>query len=236
MFSFKSLLQCTLAFGLLLSTQVQAKESVCNSKFGIQKQKNRTRLQDTMMGVQPTHQAKVADGFKAGNNGNDSGLLFESNELVQWGLGDILVVHPQELADQKAKGEINPMQLFIQHEKAPYNGPNDKNTKGGVYKVAGTSNDGVTCSKNPEDYSMHFFPGIISGSKYQPLQQGGVYCVRTRSGDKFALMKVVSICDDGIVVDYKYGKDSNVFAADESVSKSSSKGAPVETKKIEGAQ
>lgn len=236
MVSFKALLQCFLAFGLLLSLPAQASESVCNGQFGVQKQQKRTRLQDTMMGVQPTHQAKMADGFLAGNNGNDSGILFESNELVQWGKGDLLAVHPQELAEQKAKGEKNPMQFFVQYEQAPYNGPNDKGTRGGIYKVTAPEKDGITCSKRAEDYSLHFFPGIIDGrQKYQALQQGGVYCVRTRDGDKYALIKVVSLCDDGVVIDYNYGKDSNVFAVDDKIAKSSSKSAPVDSKKQSGA-
>src|SRR5207253_3889520 len=102
-------------------------EAAChNAHFTVQKQAQRTRLQDTMLGVQPTHQAKVADGFLAGNNGDNSGLLFESNKLVPWGKGDLLVLHPQESAEQKTKGEFNPMQLFIQFDAAPFNGENDK--------------------------------------------------------------------------------------------------------------
>lgn len=209
MTTYKIAAQCVSVLFVFSSFQAQADDAICNNANAvIHKLKDKALVYDSMMGVSPTYQATLADGFLYGD---DSGLLFNENKIVSWGKGDALVIHPQESPEQKAKGEKNPLKFFIQHDEVPYNGPNDKGTKGGIYKVEAkdlkSNKKDISCSKEDSAYAKHFFP---AGDKSGPAL-GDVYCVRTRSGNGYALIKVANICTNGLVFNYKYNGASNVF-------------------------
>lgn len=206
---------------LFASVNAGAADAICNNAHSaIRKLTDKDYLHDTMMGVKPTYEAQVADGFLYGN---EAGLLFKKNKIVSWGAGDLLVIHPQESEEQKKNSQKNPLKFFVQYDKAPYNGQNDKGTQGGIYKVNPqadkSDSSGVTCSKEASDYAYHFFP---SGGEAPAV--GDVYCVRTRSGKGYALIKVTNICESGLVFAYKYNGASNEFAGEKETTLSQQKG------------
>ncbi|HEY8272447.1 MAG TPA: hypothetical protein VIG33_16260 [Pseudobdellovibrionaceae bacterium] len=197
------------ALCLLASFNARAADAICDStNFETQKLTNKDRSHQTMMGVRPTYSAKLGEGF---SHSDKSGLLLKENKIVPWGAGDILSVRPQNSDEQTKKGIVKPVKFFVQYDRPPYNNVNDKRTKGGIYKVdskvQNTDGTGVSCSTEPNDYAYHYFPDADEKS----LVVGSVYCVRTRSGNEYTLIRVTHICDNGVVFDYKYNGDSNVF-------------------------
>ena len=203
-------------FCLVAPWSARAEDAICsNAKSMIQKLSDKDRSSaNSMMGVKPAYQAKVADGFLYGG---ESGILFEENQIKPWGHGDLLVMRSPSTPEQNQKGEKNPLKIFVQFAEAPYNNTNDKGTKGGIHKIEAAADSGVICPTRdalPNDkkpgYVHHFFP---KGEKESP-QVGDIYCVRTRNGENYALMKVTNVCEDGLVFDYKSNGKSNVFMAD----------------------
>lgn len=215
---FKVALQHCSVLTVLISFQAMAEEAICrNANSAIQQLSDKDRsAANLMMGVRPTFQAKVAEGFLYGN---ESGMSFTANKIVPWGDGDLLVIHPKESDAQIARGEANPTKFFIQYDEAPYNGPKDKGTSGGIYKVnskdATGGKNGVECSRNALTYAHHFFPKEDPSTRKEVAPEvGDVYCVRTRSGDNYALIKVTSVCNNGVIFDYKFNGESNFFSAE----------------------
>lgn len=198
---------------VLFSTlQAHADDAICNNvNFEIHKLSDPDRIHaNSVKGVNLTYEAALADGFLYGDK---SGISFKENKMTAWGRGDLLVIHPSESKEQVQRGEKNPTKFFIQYDEAPYNGPNDKGTKGGIYKVQNLedgSETGVVCSKEASSYEHHFFPSSESSPEV-----GAVYCVRTRDGKGYALMRVSNVCSNGVIFSYKYNGTSNAFKGDE---------------------
>jgi hypothetical protein len=194
---------------MFATVQAHADDAICNNATAVvHKLNDKALVYNTMAGVSPTYQATIAEGFLYGDQ---SGMVFKDNKSVPWGAGDLLVIHAQESDEQVAKGQKNPIKFFIQFDEAPYNGPNDKGTKGGIYKVQAndmnSNKPGVTCSKEGAAYAKHFFPKADAAG---PIA-GDMYCVRTRSGENYALIKVVNVCSSGVVFNYKFNGKSNEF-------------------------
>lgn len=109
---------------------------------------------EPMLGVKPTHRARLVDGF---TDARSSGIIFEKNQIVEWGQGDLLVARPGSDKGEEKK----PVLLFIQRDEKPYNGPNDKGTMGGITRATPSKfadKPGVICSGNDNDYEYHWFP------------------------------------------------------------------------------
>ncbi|MGZ3806068.1 MAG: hypothetical protein ACXVB4_17770 [Pseudobdellovibrionaceae bacterium] len=194
---------------LIGSFNARADDAICNNANSeIRKLSDNDSLQDTMMGVSPTYQATVADGFLYYGK---SGLSFKKNKIVPWGAGDLLVMHPKESDEQIKKGEKNPTKFFIQYDEDPYNGVNDKGTKGGIYKLdpkdQKADSPTISCPTDGNKYVHHFFPKKGDAA---PVA-GDIYCVRTRTGKEYSLIKVINVCGNGVVFDYKYNRKSNSF-------------------------
>lgn len=205
-----------------------ADQPVCREiADGIQKFANAGAGQSEMNGVTPTHEAMVANGFVYADQ---AGLLFNGNgaderspelavpRIVAWGKGDILVARVPESDEQKARGEKSPLKFFIQFNQAPYNGPNDLGTAGGIYKVRTQDivndglNYGVQCSA--DRYQYHYFPKADPATGQNPAPAiGDVYCLKTRSGTGYALLQVTDVCNQAVVLNFKYNGSSSFFKA-----------------------
>jgi hypothetical protein len=207
--------------GLFLSSQTHADSPLCAAGSAAWRTLTQIERNEKVIGqVQPTHQVKLLNGFDHFSTANfrfddrANPMALNAVEAVPvitpWATGDIGVVRLKESEEQVKKGERNPIQLFVQKDIAPYQGENDKGTDGGIYKVSDYNGQGVQCPTEPFAYEYHQYPK--QESKANELQLNGVYCVRTRDGKRFALMKIEALCDQAVVFAYIYGGASSYFA------------------------
>jgi hypothetical protein len=217
MTTFKKTFQYFSVLCLLVSVQAHAeKPGICSNAISeIKKLTDPDRVAaNSMMGVRPTYMAHLADGFK---HGEQSGLIFKDADtkepkVVAHGKGDILVMRPPN----------GPMKFFIQYDEAPYNGENDKGTKGGIYKVdlpadQAQAKPAIICPKNPKLYAHHYFPAFIpkvEGEQDKDPQVGDTYCVRSRDGKEYSLIRLTDVCENGLVFDFKHNGQSSFFKKD----------------------
>ena len=179
------------------------------------------RLTKRVGNVSMSHQVKIRNGWA---QYGESALVFDKRPeaerlkgpaepiIVPWGKGDLLSAKSPESDEQKAKGELNDMKLFLQMAgQQDFNGPNDVDTQSGIHKVTNyDSIGGVLCSSRKADYSFHWFPATDE----EKLKVGDSYCVRTRDGKNYALITVDASCEDGLVFSYRYNGESPKFSAD----------------------
>lgn len=120
----------------------------------------------------------LRDGFRFFNQ---SGYQFSTGSIVAWNAAsaDILAVTPKGQPTTK---------LFIPYDAEDYKNPNwDKDAAAGIQRVSGTQLSKVR--ECPVDgYKHHWFAP----------EKGGLYCVRTRSGKHFAVIRVDTVDDDRI--------------------------------------
>ncbi len=136
--------------------------------------------------------AILRDGFQAHGA---SGFQFSSATVVAWDsrLADILAARKEGSAKTG---------FFLPYDSTPYRNPDlDRNAAAGIRKVSAAGlEDAGECPTG--GYAHHWF---------QP-EVAAVYCVRTRSGSTYALIRVDAIDDDRIVIDYLYQPNgSNKF-------------------------
>jgi hypothetical protein len=210
MFAFKKTLRFVSVLCLFASVQAHAEDPMCRGALSAIQQLG-AQDNESMMKVTAEWQVKLADGFI--DNGH-SGILFRENTIVGNGTGDMHIMRPLPNDEQKALGQVNPIRLFIPFDSVDY--PGEKGTVGGAYKVALSDTDqvktpGVICSNKALSYGHHWFPGFEDDTKGP--QVGDVYCVRTRNGQNYALVKLTNICEKGLVFDYKFNGPNPYFPA-----------------------
>lgn len=136
--------------------------------------------------------AIIRDGFVAYQQ---SGFRFSSTSVVSWDseAADILAAKPPGAA---LTG------FFLPYDSAPYKHAKlDRNAASGIRKVSGESLESI--KECPSGGYMHHW--------FQP-QLNAVYCVRTRSGRAYAVIRVDSLDEDRIGFDFLYQPDgSNRF-------------------------
>jgi S1-C subfamily serine protease len=112
-------------------------------------------------------------------NYGQSGFSFARDLVVAWDSpdADLLVA----TADRSGSA-----QFFVPYDVPPYTAPQDARAHGGIRSV--NAGESIDMSCPPLDYQFHWFPA----------QQGGTYCVRLRSGAKFAWIKVTGVFKDRI--------------------------------------
>ena len=114
-----------------------------------------------------------------------SGFSFTRNSLVPWNSpdGDIRAMRDK----QKDKLAI----FFLPYDAPPYAQPADAGARSGIYSLGSVPLD--TPSLCPTSgYSYHWIAP----------KQGETYCVRTRSGQNFAKIQVLSVFEDRISFDW----------------------------------
>jgi hypothetical protein len=111
-----------------------------------------------------------------------SGYSFFNRENVPWNApnADILVA----TIDQTNRTGI---QFFLPFDVPPYNAQQDSHASSGIRQATRPFDDLKTCPSSAE-YEHHWFLP----------QLDGVYCVRTRNGDRFVKIKVETISKDKI--------------------------------------
>ncbi|MCP1561081.1 hypothetical protein M2440_000260 [Methylorubrum extorquens] len=138
-----------------------------------------------------THNAIQAGGsaivFDGWTNYNRSGFSFSKAKVVAWDSpdADLLVAKADRTTDKK-------LSFFIPNSSDPYNGPRDQEAKGGV--IAMKEDDLNKIVRCPEaGYKAHWQDAVI----------GATYCLRLRSGDRFAKVKVQSADENRLVFDWE---------------------------------
>ena len=134
----------------------------------------------------------IRDGFVAYEK---SGFRFSSASVVSWDSeqADILAAKPP---GAKVTG------LFLPYDLGAYKHPRlDRNATSGIVKINGATLESVrSCPSG--GYSHHWF---------QP-QPNTMYCIRTRSGKAYALIRIDALDEDRVSFDYLYQPDgSNNF-------------------------
>jgi hypothetical protein len=124
------------------------------------------------------------DGF---TNYDRSGFVFRSGEIVSWGAG---VADIGALREQN--GQV--MNFFLPYEGEIYKHPTlDRGATGGIVEVNAKSlDDHVDCPSS--GYKYHWFVPA----------KGHFYCVRTRSGQEFAVIRVEAMDVDRIGVEFVF--------------------------------
>ncbi len=149
------------------------------------------------------HITKLTSGW---DNRIKSSLIFESGQVVDWGLGDVLALHSKE--DQSLSmfipnSEPNPLTKKCDYSDYGKNTCTDE--RGGYLKVAPSSlmSGDFTC---PEDgYS----------SAWLKPEVGATYCIRSRYEKKYALMQIRALCKEtnSIVFQWTKSRDRTFHAS-----------------------
>lgn len=137
----------------------------------------------------PSGQTTIFDGF---TNYGESGFRFNSNSIVAWdsNAADILAAKVES---------SSPMSFFLQYDAPPYNNPDiDKDARSGIIGMSQTELEQV--SECPESgYQYHW----VTASS------GEVYCVRTRGGEHYAIIKLTDIGNSTLSFTWIYQPDGS---------------------------
>lgn len=128
----------------------------------------------------PSGQATIFDGYVYYG---ESGFSFGTNTVVAWNssLADLLV----------AKPDPSSMRFFLPYDTLPYSDGDD--ARAGIIEMPQTALDQV--AECPEFGYQYHWAGASSG---------GVYCVRTRDGAHYAIIKVTSIDNSSLSFGWIY--------------------------------
>jgi hypothetical protein len=131
----------------------------------------------------------LRDGFQFFDQ---SGYQFSTDSIVAWNAAsaDILVAKQQ---GQSTAG------FFIPYDAEGYKHPDwDKGASGGIKRVPGTQIGSVR--ECPTDgYRHHWFSP----------EKGGLYCLRTRDGKHFAVIRVDTVDEDRIGFEFIFQPNSS---------------------------
>jgi hypothetical protein len=137
----------------------------------------------------PSGQATIFDSF---TNYWQSGFRFSTNSVVAWdsNAADILAAKPQSFSS---------MSFFLQYDAPPFNNPDlDKDARSGIIAMQQTEMNQV--SECPASgYTYHWAAANL----------GRVYCVRTRSGEHYAVIKLTSIDNNSLSFTWEYQPDGS---------------------------
>jgi Trypsin-like peptidase domain len=116
-------------------------------------------------------------------NYGQSGFSLSRNLVVSWDSpdADILV----------ATAGAGAAEFFLPYDVPPYSSPHDATARSGIREM-GTGDFATIASCSSLEYQFH----------WMVAKQGGVYCVRTRSGNRFAKLKVTGVYKDRISFDW----------------------------------
>ncbi|MBE7532296.1 MAG: right-handed parallel beta-helix repeat-containing protein [Ardenticatenaceae bacterium] len=137
----------------------------------------------------PTGQATIFDGF---TNYGQSGFRFSTNSVVAWdsNAADILAAKIQS---------ASPINFFLQYDTPPFNNPDiDRDARSGILQMPQTELGQV--SECPASgYVYHWADANL----------GGVYCVRTRDGEHYAVIQVTAVNNNNLTFTWKYQPDGS---------------------------
>jgi hypothetical protein len=82
----------------------------------------------------------------------------------------------------------------------------------GYYQVEAddVANGAVTCPADLMIYGAQAFPVDARGQAVAPTV-GEVYCILTRDAQRYALIRIDAVCDQGVVIRFRYGGKNPVF-------------------------
>lgn len=132
----------------------------------------------------PSGQATILDGYVYYG---ESGFSFGTNAVVAWNssIADLLAAKPDP---------ASPMRFFMPYDAPPYS--DGDNARAGIIGMPQTALDQVV--ECPESgYQYHWVDTSL----------GGVYCVRTRDGAHYAVIKLTSIDDSSLSFSWIYQPD-----------------------------
>lgn len=134
-------------------------------------------------------QATIFDSF---TNYGQSGFRFSTNSVVAWdsNAADILAAKPPSFSS---------MSFFLQYDAPPFNNPDlDKDARSGIIAMQQTEMNQV--SECPASgYTYHWAAANL----------GSVYCVRTRSGEYYAVIKLTSTDNNSLSFTWEYQPDGS---------------------------
>lgn len=169
-------------------------------------------------GVEPSNQTYFFDGWK---DAGRAGILFDTRRSSvsadpagakpvtgPWSGSDVQVMSP-------SPDVRRPLHLFVQsHQAGAYQNAADEGTDGGFFQVTEKekiAGGGVACPSDHDAYDVNFFPTPDGRGADLGVSTGSVYCIRTRDGLRFALIRVDAVCDRGVVLSYRYNGSSAKF-------------------------
>lgn len=133
--------------------------------------------------VLPAGEITLLNGFA---NYDDSGFSFRQNRLVRWNSaeGDIL-------AARQAEDDYY-VHFFLPYDLPPYSGSQDDRARSGIVRIyAGDYESLSACPTG--GYTYHWYEAQIDA----------IYCVRLRSGDRYAKARVTGLTPDRVTFEWQ---------------------------------